>query len=83
MLNGKALVQVSTGSIEQVDLTSSSCSNHDPNNPNNPNNSTPPVFNEFGGRRTSAMEGVPPMAQGMAILTTPPPINRFLHKIER
>ncbi len=63
LLQGKALVQVSTGSIEQLNLRS--------------------AFSEKDGRRSSGMEGVPPTAQGLSILTSPPPIKRVLHIRER
>lgn len=63
LLKGKALLQVSTGSIEQLNLSS--------------------AFTEAGGRKTSALEGVPPTAQGLAILSTPPPVKRVLHIRER
>ncbi len=71
MLKGKALLQVSTGSIEQVDLQSafkqSSLANPD----------------SKGDRRTGALEGVPPTAQGLSILSPPPPVKRILHMRER
>jgi hypothetical protein len=63
LLKGVALLQVSTGSIEQVDLSK--------------------AFTESGGRRTSAIEGVPPTAQGLSILSQPPPVKRVLHIKER
>jgi type IV pilus assembly protein PilY1 len=63
LLKGKALVQVSTGKIEQVDLSTQ--------------------FTEKGNRRTAGMEGVPPTAQGLSIITSPPPIKRVLHMKER
>jgi type IV pilus assembly protein PilY1 len=63
LLKGVALLQVSTGSIEQLDLSK--------------------AFTEEGGRRTSALEGVPPTAQGLSILSTPPPVKRILHIKER
>ena len=63
LLKGMALLQVSTGSIEQVDLSK--------------------AFTESGGRRTSALEGVPPTAQGLSILSQPPPVKRVLHIKER
>jgi type IV pilus assembly protein PilY1 len=62
-LRGKGLVQVSTGSIEQVDLSS--------------------AFTEGGGRKTGAMEGVPPTSSGLSILSTPPPVKRIMHIRER
>lgn len=63
LLKGKVVVQVSTGSIEQISL--------------------PEAFVEKGGRRTAAIEGVPPTASGMTILTSPPPVKRILHRRER
>ena len=63
LLKGKALVQVSTGSIEQINLSS--------------------AFTEAGNRKSYAMEGVPPTAQGLSILSTPPPVKRVLHIRER
>jgi type IV pilus assembly protein PilY1 len=63
LLKGVALLQVSTGSIEQLDLSK--------------------AFTEEGGRRTSALEGVPPTAQGLSILSPPPPVKRVLHIKER
>jgi hypothetical protein len=62
-LKGKGLLQVSTGSIEEVDLSAE--------------------FTEAGGRKTAAMEGVPPTAQGLSILSTPPPVKRTIHVRER
>ena len=63
LLKGTALLQVSTGSIEQVNLSQS--------------------LTEMGGRRTSALEGVPPTAQGLSILSPPPPVKRTVHIKER
>jgi hypothetical protein len=63
MLKGIALLQVSTGSIEQIDLST--------------------AFSQGGGRKTSALEGVPPTAQGLSLLSTPPPVKRILHMRER
>jgi type IV pilus assembly protein PilY1 len=62
-LKGKGLLQVSTGSIEEVNLASR--------------------FTEEGGRKTTAIEGVPPTAQGLSILATPPPVKRTIHIKER
>jgi len=36
-------------------------------------------FTEMQGRRTSAMEGVPPTGQGLAIVVPPKAINKILH----
>lgn len=63
LLQGKALVQVSTGSIEQLNLSS--------------------AFNDKGDRRSGGLEGVPPTAQGLSILSTPAPVKRILHMRER
>jgi len=63
LLKGTALLQVSTGSIEQINLSQ--------------------ALSEMGGRRTSALEGVPPTAQGLSLLSPPPPIKRTLHIKER
>jgi type IV pilus assembly protein PilY1 len=63
LLKGTALLQVSTGSIEQVNLST--------------------AFTDAGGRRTSAMEGVPPTAQGLSLLSPPPPVKRTIHIKER
>ncbi|GAB4390736.1 MAG: hypothetical protein Kow0025_24790 [Thermodesulfovibrionales bacterium] len=62
-LKGMALIQVSTGSIEQIDLLSG--------------------FSDQGGRRTAAMEGVPPTAQGLSLFLTPPPVKKIIHTMER
>lgn len=72
-LQGKALMQVSTASVEQVDLgtafsksvTGADASLH------------------RGGRRSYTMEGVPPTAQGLSLLVPPPPVKRILHMKER
>ncbi len=63
LLKGKVVVQVSTGSIEQIDL--------------------PEAFTEMGRRRTTAIEGVPPTAQGLSILAPPPPVKRTIHTRKR
>lgn len=63
VMKGKALVQVSTASVEQIDLVS--------------------AFTEKGGRRSGAIEGVPPTAQGLSLLSQPPPVKRLLHVMER
>ena len=63
LLKGVALLQVSTGSIEQLNLSSS--------------------LTDMAARRTTALEGVPPTAQGLSILSPPPPVERVLHIRER
>jgi len=68
MLKGKALVQVSTASIEQLDLSTAFQGD---------------ATLHRGGRRSFAMEGVPPTAQGLSLLSPPPPVKRLLHIRER
>jgi type IV pilus assembly protein PilY1 len=63
LLKGKALLQVSTGNIEQIDLGA--------------------AFTEKGKRRTAQLLGVPPVSQGLSILTTPPPVMELIHMRER
>ena len=64
-LQGKALIQVSTASVEQIDLGTAFSG----------------ALSE-GGRRSGALEGVPPIAQGLSILTPPPPVKKILHMKE-
>ena len=68
-LKGTALIQVSTGVIEEIALSSSFTQKV--------------ATNETIGRRTAAMQGVPPIGQGLAILTQPPPVKRTIHMRER
>ena len=68
VLKGKALVQVSTASVEQLDLSTAFQGD---------------ATLHRGGRRTGAIEGVPPTSQGLSLLTSPPPVRRILHMIER
>jgi len=73
VMKGKALVQVSTASVEQLDLAT--------------------AFQMAAGegagglhkdgRRTGAIEGVPPTAQGLSLLSQPPPVKRIMHMMER
>ena len=62
-LVGTALIQVSTGSIEQKNLKD--------------------AFTDNGGRKTGALEGVPPTDQGLSLITQPPGIRRILHMREK
>jgi type IV pilus assembly protein PilY1 len=41
------------------------------------------AFTEKGGRRTTALEGLPPTQQGLSLLSTPPPVKRTIHIRER
>jgi type IV pilus assembly protein PilY1 len=66
-MKGVALLQVSTGSIEQIELKKAF------------------AFTAEGkqGRRTGAMEGVPPTSQGLALISQPMPSKRVVHIKER
>jgi type IV pilus assembly protein PilY1 len=68
MLKGKALVQVSTASVEQLDLSAAFQGD---------------TTLHKGGRRTYAIEGVPPTAQGLSLLSPPPPVKRLMHIREK
>jgi len=63
LLKGIAILQVSTGAIEQVDLSK--------------------AFTGAGGRKSYSLEGVPPVQQGLSMMTTPSPVKRVIHMIER
>jgi type IV pilus assembly protein PilY1 len=67
LLKGVALLQVSTGSIEQIDLSTAFAN----------------TAEGKWGRRTTALEGVPPTAQGLSIMSTPPPVKKVIHMRER
>lgn len=69
-LKGIALLQVSTGSIEQKDLSSAFKTSAE-----NPDSK--------GERRSGAIEGVPPTAQGLALMSPPAPSKRVIHFKER
>jgi type IV pilus assembly protein PilY1 len=75
-LKGKALVQVSTGSIEEIDLSDAFTEQDDPNEPGyNPDSK--------GGRRSGPMTGKPPEGPGLVLLTEPPPYSNIIHIQER
>jgi type IV pilus assembly protein PilY1 len=65
-LQGRALMQVSTASVEQIDLSTAFSGGQ-----------------SRGGRRSYSLEGVPPMAQGLSLLSPPPPVRRIMHIRER
>ena len=69
LLRGQALIQVSTGSIEQLKLS-------DAFKDSNTGLNT-------GNRKSAAMQGVPPTQQGLSIISTSPPVKRVLHVKER
>ena len=68
-IKGTAIIQVSTGAIQQMNLA-------DVFKPDATNSNSL-------GRRSGAMTGAPPNAQGLSILGSPPPMKRILHVIER
>lgn len=69
LLKGQALIQVSTGSIEQLKLSEAF---KDSNTGLN-----------TGNRKSAAIQGVPPTAQGLSIISTPAPVKKVLHIKER
>ena len=60
-MKGVAIVQVSTGAIQQENLSQ--------------------IF--AGSRKSGAIEGKPPEAQGLSVQTSPPPEPRYIHVQER
>jgi type IV pilus assembly protein PilY1 len=75
-LKGKALVQVSTGSIEEIDLSEAFKEQDDPTEPGyNPDSK--------GDRRSGAMTGKPPEGPGLVLLSEPPPYSNIIHIQER
>jgi type IV pilus assembly protein PilY1 len=68
-LRGRALMQVSTASVEQLDLSTAFSQGN--------------AMLNRGNRRSYSLEGVPPTAQGLSLLSPPPPVKRILHMIER
>jgi len=72
-LKGKAILQVSTGVIEQVDLSTAFTYKKAKIN----------GVEEETGRRTGSMDGVPPTEQGLSLVIPPKPLKRPLHIRER
>jgi type IV pilus assembly protein PilY1 len=83
-LIGKALLQVSTGSIEQIDLKDAFKANdpgdpdYDPDRPDNPD-----PTGTRGDRRTPGFIGKPPEGPGLILLAAPPPYGNIVHTTER
>lgn len=68
-MQGKALMQVSTGAFAELTLATAF---------SNPGDS------RLDGRRTSTpIAGVPPTSQGLSLITNPPPIKKMLHIREK
>ena len=72
-LKGTALLQVSTGVIEEINLRSAFTEKK----------GKVGGVDEATGRRTVAMQGVPPIGQGLSVLTQPPPVKSTVHIRER
>jgi type IV pilus assembly protein PilY1 len=73
VMKGKATMQVSTASVEQLDLSSAFA----------PAAGEGATGLHRGGRRSAAMEGVPPTGGGPSIVSPPPPVKRLIHMRER
>ena len=73
-LKGKALIQVSTGSIEQMDLATAFKQKKD-------TGAVPDATVDY--RRTEMIPGVPPSGSPPGILIPPKPVNRIMHMKER
>jgi len=69
LLKGQALIQVSTGSIEQLKLSDAFKDSVTGLN--------------TGNRKSAQLQGVPPMQQGLSIIGSPAPVKRVLHIKER
>jgi type IV pilus assembly protein PilY1 len=69
VLRGKAVMQVSTASIEEINLKDAFTEKVDPA--------------AGRGRRTSAFQGVPPAGSPPGILVPPKPTNKFIHIFEK
>jgi len=67
-MQGKALIQVSTGAFSQISLQSAF-------------GSSSKRYNQR--RLASAISGVPPVSQGLSLVTNPPPVKKFLHVREK
>jgi type IV pilus assembly protein PilY1 len=70
VLRGKAVMQVSTASIEEIDLKTAFTEKGD-------------AAAGGRGRRTSAFQGVPPAGSPPGILVPPDPVNKYIHIFEK
>jgi len=68
-LQGMALIQVSTGQIQEVSLSSAFT------------DKTPSGGTQ--GRRTAGFSGVPPKGQGLSVIINPRPMKKILHVQEK
>jgi type IV pilus assembly protein PilY1 len=78
-LRGRALVQVSTGSIEEKDLSKA----FTPSEGGNKIDAGDTTGATVGGRRTDMIPGVPPTGSPPGIIIPPKPVNRIVHIKER
>lgn len=69
-MQGKALMQVSTGAFAEITLSDAF-------------KSATENKREDGRRLATAISGVPPTAQGLSLITNPPPVKKFLHVREK
>jgi len=69
-MQGKALMQVSTGAFAEISLSDAF-------------NSASGNKREHGRRLNTPISGVPPTAQGLSVITNPPPVKKFLHVREK
>ena len=68
-MQGSALIQSSTGAFTDIKLTSAFANSGN---------------QRLNGRRTlSAIQGVPPISQGLSVVTNPKPVKKFLHVREK
>jgi type IV pilus assembly protein PilY1 len=74
LLKGQALIQVSTGSIEQLNLKDAFKDRAPSGND---------LGTHTGDRKSVQMQGVPPMQQGLSIIGTPAPVKKVVHIKER
>ena len=81
-MEGKALIQVSTGAFKELSLKKAFDWQHPEEPPINP--ITDEQIQRYDKRRTlQAIPGVPPTAQGLSLITNPPPVKKFLHVREK
>ncbi len=69
-MQGKALMQVSTGAFAEISLSKAF-------------ESETGNQREEGRRLNTPISGVPPTAQGLSVITNPPPVKKFLHVREK
>jgi type IV pilus assembly protein PilY1 len=69
-MQGKALMQVSTGAFAEISLSKAF-------------KSETGNQREEGRRLNTPISGVPPTAQGLSVITNPPPVKKFLHVREK